>query len=71
MTVGEPHISHPYTSGRTPGHPAIFLSAPIFDNNGKLIAILGGQFQRAEAYAPLEKTRRYFLLAALASPSRF
>ena len=44
VAMGKPYISQPYTSGRTPGHPAIFLSAPLVDNNGKVIAILGGSF---------------------------
>ncbi len=44
VTSGKPYISRPYTSRRTPGHPAIFLSAPIFDVHGQLIAILGGSF---------------------------
>ena len=44
IATGRPYISAPYTSVRAPGHPAIFLSAPIVDNNGKVIAILGGSF---------------------------
>lgn len=44
VTTGKPYISRPYTSSRTPGHPAIFLSAPIFDRQGRLTAILGGSF---------------------------
>lgn len=44
IATGRPDISEPYTSVRAPGHPAIFLSAPIVDNNGKVIAILGGSF---------------------------
>lgn len=44
IATGRPYISEPYTSVRAPGHPAIFLSAPIVDNNGKVIAILGGSF---------------------------
>ncbi len=44
VTTGEPKISRPYTSSHTPGHPAIFLSAPVFDRQGNLTAILGGSF---------------------------
>ena len=44
IATGKPYISKPYTSIRAPGHPAIFLSAPIVDNNGKVIALLGGSF---------------------------
>ncbi len=44
LATGKPYISAPYTSVHTPGHPAIFLSAPIVDNHGKIIAILGGSF---------------------------
>jgi len=44
IATGKPYISKPYTSVRAPGHPAIFLSAPIVDHNGKVIAILGGSF---------------------------
>ena len=44
IATGRPYISAPYTSVRAPGHPAIFLSAPIVDDNGKVIALLGGSF---------------------------
>ncbi|HEY6008158.1 MAG TPA: PAS domain S-box protein [Geobacteraceae bacterium] len=44
VTTGKPYISRPYTSSRSPGHPAIFLSAPIFDRQGALTAVLGGSF---------------------------
>ncbi|KAF0219874.1 MAG: PAS/PAC sensor signal transduction histidine [Geobacteraceae bacterium] len=44
VKTGKPYISKPYTSSRTPGHPAIFLSAPVFDRHGRLTAILGGSF---------------------------
>ena len=44
VTSGKPYISRPYISSHTPGHPAIFLSAPIFDLQGRLLAILGGSF---------------------------
>ncbi|MBT0653056.1 PAS domain S-box protein [Geomobilimonas luticola] len=44
IATGKPCISKPYTSSRTPGHPAIFLSAPVFDRQGRLTGILGGSF---------------------------
>ena len=44
VATGKPHISAPYSSSHRPGHPAIFLSAPIFDRKGRLAAILGGSF---------------------------
>lgn len=44
LATGRPYISEPYTSVRAPGHPAIFLSAPIVDDKGKVVAILGGSF---------------------------
>lgn len=42
--TGKPHISRPYTSYHTPGHPALFLSAPLFNSRGDLVAVLGGSF---------------------------
>ena len=44
VATGKPQISSPYLSTRRPGHPAIMLTAPIFDKGGKLVAILGGSF---------------------------
>ncbi|KAF0216058.1 MAG: PAS/PAC sensor-containing diguanylate [Geobacteraceae bacterium] len=44
VATEKPYISNPYTSTHTPGHPAIMLTVPLFDNGGKLIAILGGSF---------------------------
>ncbi len=44
VTTGKPSISKPYTSSHTPGHPAIFISAPVVDRQGRLLAILGGSF---------------------------
>ncbi|MFA7405328.1 MAG: cache domain-containing protein, partial [Pelobacteraceae bacterium] len=41
METAKPCISKPYFSSHNPGHPAIFLSAPIVDSKGHLIAILG------------------------------
>lgn len=44
VATGKPQFSRPYLSTRRPGHPAIMLTAPIFDEGGKLVAILGGSF---------------------------
>ena len=44
VTTGKPYISKPYTSSHSSGHPSIFFSAPIFDSQGTLTAILGGSF---------------------------
>lgn len=39
---GLPVISEPYISTHTPGTPVVMFTAPVRDNSGKLIAILGG-----------------------------
>ncbi len=44
ISTGKPFISDPYTSTHTPGHPAIMLTAPVRDRQGKIIAVLGGSF---------------------------
>lgn len=44
LKTGKPHISKPFTSSRNPGHPVIMLTAPINDNRGRVVAILGGEF---------------------------
>ena len=41
VATGKPQISNPYTSSKH-GHPAIMMTAPVFDANQHLIAILGG-----------------------------
>lgn len=42
LSTKTPQISDPYISSQTHHHPAIMLTAPIFDSNGEIIAILGG-----------------------------
>lgn len=37
-----PYISDPYISSQSHHHPAIMLTAPILDANGKVLAVLGG-----------------------------
>ncbi len=39
-----PHISDPYVSSQSHHHPAIMLTAPIFDVDGNVLAVLGGSF---------------------------
>ena len=43
-TVDErkPYISKPYISRHGPNHPKVMLTAPVFDDQGKVIGILGG-----------------------------
>lgn len=38
----KPYISDPYISSQSHHHPAIMLTAPIFDSKGNLLAVLGG-----------------------------
>lgn len=42
IATGKPLISAPYISTHTPGAPAIMFTAPVHDQQGKLIAVLGG-----------------------------
>ncbi len=42
VATGKPYISPPYLSTHNPGHPAIMMTAPVFDRHGKLVAVLGG-----------------------------
>lgn len=44
MATGKPHISSVYPSTHANGHPAIMLTAPVFDRNGRVVAILAGSF---------------------------
>jgi signal transduction histidine kinase/DNA-binding NarL/FixJ family response regulator len=44
MSTGKPQISDPYISSRKPGHPAIMLTAPVRDRQGRIIAVLAGSF---------------------------
>jgi len=38
----QPYISAPYRSSQPDKHPSIMLTVPVFDGQGRLIAILGG-----------------------------
>lgn len=42
VATGKPFISDPYVSTHNPGHPAINVTAPIFDKQGKMVAMLTG-----------------------------
>jgi diguanylate cyclase (GGDEF)-like protein/PAS domain S-box-containing protein len=40
LATGRPYISDPYISSQAHKHPVIMMTAPIFDRDGKLVAIL-------------------------------
>jgi diguanylate cyclase (GGDEF)-like protein/PAS domain S-box-containing protein len=40
LASGKPYISNPYISTQPHQHPVIMMTAPIFDRDGKLLAIL-------------------------------
>jgi PAS domain S-box-containing protein len=42
LATKAPFISAPYVSSQLHHHPAIMLTAPIFDSSGNVLAILGG-----------------------------
>ncbi|MDA8430217.1 MAG: diguanylate cyclase [Geobacteraceae bacterium] len=42
MESGKPCISRPYFTSRASHHPAIMFTAPVFAQNGTIVAILGG-----------------------------
>lgn len=42
IATGRPQISEPYLSTHNPGQPAIMLTVPLLDRQGKMLAILGG-----------------------------
>ncbi len=42
VRTGQPYISDAYISSQQHNHPAIMMTAPIFDEQGTLLAILGG-----------------------------
>jgi len=44
ITSKGPYISTPYISTHTPGAQAIMVTAPVFDREGRVLAILGGSF---------------------------
>ena len=44
MATEKPHISDPYVSTHKPGHPAIMLTVPVRDRQGRIIAVLAGAF---------------------------
>ncbi|MEI6703009.1 MAG: PAS domain S-box protein, partial [Deltaproteobacteria bacterium] len=37
-----PHMSDPYVSSQNHHHPSIMMTAPILDNHGNIMAVLGG-----------------------------
>ena len=42
MSTGKPQISDPYVSTHNPGHPAIMMTVPVRDRQGRVIAVLAG-----------------------------
>ena len=44
ISTGKPHISEPYISTHNAGHPAVILTAPVRDQQGRIIAVLAGSF---------------------------
>ncbi len=59
IATGKPVISPPYISTHTPGAPAVMFTAPVLDENGTLIAILGGSvnLMRDNILGDLSRTR--------------
>ena len=41
LETGKPYISKPYASSKH-GHPTVMVTAPVFDDRQRLVAILGG-----------------------------
>jgi len=52
LATKAPHISDPYVSSQSHHHPAIMLTAPILDDQGNVLAVLGGS---------IDLTQRNFL----------
>ena len=44
VTSRKPYISEPYISTHTPGQPAIVMTVPIFDSQGRLTGMMTGSF---------------------------
>jgi len=42
IATGKPAISDPYESSQAHHHPVLMFTAPVFDKNGVLLAVLGG-----------------------------
>ncbi len=42
LELGRPYIGEPYISSQFHGHPAIMLTAPIYDAEGKIVGIIAG-----------------------------
>jgi diguanylate cyclase (GGDEF)-like protein/PAS domain S-box-containing protein len=42
IETGKPYISAPFFSSKAHHHPAVMLTAPLYGENGKIVAILGG-----------------------------
>lgn len=44
LKTKRPHIGDPYLSSQGHHHPAVMLTAPVYDANGQMIAIMAGGF---------------------------
>lgn len=44
LQTKQPYISAPFISRQQHQHPIIMLTEPVFDDNGEIVAILGGSF---------------------------
>ncbi|MFZ4858646.1 MAG: PAS domain S-box protein [Desulfuromonadaceae bacterium] len=53
-----PHISDPYISSQSHKHPAIMLTAPVFDRNGTVAAVLCGSIDLTGSNFPGGINRR-------------
>ncbi|MBN2644443.1 MAG: PAS domain-containing protein, partial [Desulfuromonadaceae bacterium] len=68
---GKPFISDPYLSSQQHNHPAIMMTAPVFDQQGQLIAIFSGalDLMRDNFLGQLSRQKigrdGYFFLAGL------
>ena len=49
FTTGKPTISDPFESSHGQHHPSLMFTAPIFDNGGSLVAVLGGSIDLARS----------------------
>ncbi len=58
MKTGKPIISAPYQSTHSPGHPAIMMTAPIFSEQGRIAAIMGGSLDLHGSNILVELPRR-------------
>jgi signal transduction histidine kinase len=68
VTSGKPYISDPYISTHSPGQPAIVMTVPVFDSQGKIkgmmtgsLSLLGENFLSDLSKVKIGKTGYVFL----------